>query len=331
MHPILVEIPTPWGTLPVYSYGVMLGLSLLAAWHIVMRLGVRKERLDRELMANAFIVAAITGLIGARALYVVTNLGEFESPAQWLELRSGGLVAYGGFLGGLAGSWAYLRWRKVPLVVWADLTAPALALGTALTRIGCYLYGCDFGKPLPETAPAWLKSLGTFPRWPTEIDPNLVCSDAMMGSPAYAHHLRTLELPPDATASLPVHPTQLYEALAALAIFGASAFVLHRRQFRGQVIFVTAGLYAIWRFCIEYLRDDPERGGAFDLSTSQLISLALLPAVAIGYVVYRKRSHDHGEPVVPESAREPTQQVETADAEPTAKKKGVRRIKRKKA
>src|SRR5262249_15618950 len=82
---------------------------------------------------------------------------------------------------------------------------------------------------------------------------------------------------------LPVHPTQLYEALAALVLLGLSLALLRKRSFRGQVILVTAMGYGVFRFLIEYLRDDPERGQAFGFSSAQLISLALVPLCAFGY------------------------------------------------
>src|SRR5690606_28530031 len=162
MHPVLFEIPTPWGPLPVYSYGVMLGTSMIAAWYLVMWLGEKREGLSKEVMANCFIVTAIVAIIGSRVLYILTNLEEFSDPRKFFDLRGGGLVAYGGFLGGLLGSWLYLRVKKASLLGWADVVAPTLGTGLGFTRIGCYLYGCDFGGRLEADAPAWLRGWGTF-------------------------------------------------------------------------------------------------------------------------------------------------------------------------
>ncbi len=299
MHPILVTLPTPWGKLPIYSYGVMLGTSLIIAWYIIMWLGSRKDGLDREVMANCFITTAVSAIAGARILYILTNLHEFHSFSQLFALRSGGLVAYGGFLGGLVGSWGYLKLKKVPLAPWADAVAPTLGTGLLFTRIGCYLYGCDFGKPLSATAPGWLKTLGTFPHWNLGEDAHqFVCAEAQQGSPAWVHHVKTMHLPMDAAASLPVHPTQIYESLAGLTIFGICMFVWSRRQFRGQVILVAAMAYGLWRFSIEFLRDDPERGAMFGFSTSQLISLGVVPVCLVGYIMLRKRAIERGEPAM---------------------------------
>jgi phosphatidylglycerol:prolipoprotein diacylglycerol transferase len=187
-------------------------------------------------------------------LYVLTNSGAFHSLADVLALRRGGLVAYGGFLGGLLGAWIFLRHQRLPLLPWADVAMPALASGLCLTRIGCYLFGCDFGRPLSEHAPRWLARLGTFPRW----DEGLV--GGVSGSPAWTQHVAVHGLSPDAETSLPVHATQLYEALVGLALVGLALFRLPRRSFRGEVFLTCAFAYGLLRFGIEVLRDDAERG-----------------------------------------------------------------------
>jgi phosphatidylglycerol:prolipoprotein diacylglycerol transferase len=234
-------------------------------------------------MANAFILTAVLAIVGARVLYILTNPSDFTSPARWFALREGGLVAYGGFLGGLAGSFIYWRLKRGSLLAWADVASPVLGSGLFLTRIGCYLFGCDFGARLASDAPAWLARLGTFPG-PGKIHEH--------GSPAFLHHVVQYGLSPTASASFPVHPTQLYESLAGVALFGVCMFVWSRRRFRGQVVLTLTALYGLWRFFIEYVRDDPERGFYFGFSTSQLISLALVPFAALVYVVLRKRQGD---------------------------------------
>ena len=96
MHPILFEIPTPWGALPIYVWGTMLGLPLCAGWVVVSRLGAREaEKLDPDRMANCFVVTAVGALMGARVLFVLTNPDRFHSFGEIVALQSGGLVAYG--------------------------------------------------------------------------------------------------------------------------------------------------------------------------------------------------------------------------------------------
>jgi phosphatidylglycerol:prolipoprotein diacylglycerol transferase len=329
MHPILFRIPLL--DIPIYSYGVMLGLSLIVAWYMIMYLG-SKERLARDLMSNCFLVTAVLALLGARVLYIITNFDDFDSPAQWLNVREGGIVAYGGFLGGLLGSWLYLRPKKVPLMAWADLVAPTLGTGLLFTRVGCYLFGCDFGGRLPGDAPQWLKSLGTFPKWSLDPTGGGCQAGPESGSPAWAHHVANYDLPEEATASFPVHPTQLYESVAGLIIFGIAMIVWRRRGFRGQVILIAAMAYSVWRFLIEYVRDDPGRGGAFALSTSQLISMGLLPVCVLAYVMIRKRFKERGDPAIPESALQKAAAAEPSASAPTPRSSttGPRRRRKKK-
>lgn len=319
MHPVLFEIPTPWGALPIYSYGVMLGTSMIVAWYLVMHLGEKREGMQREQMANAFITTAVFAIVGSRVLYVLTNPDEFHDPMRFFALREGGLVAYGGFLGGLLGSWVYWRRKNVSLLSWADVVAPTLGLGLGFTRIGCYMFGCDFGAPLAADAPPWLKSLGTFP------GPNPAVEAQAHGSPAFLHHVAEYDLSPTALASLPVHPTQIYESIAGFLLFGVTMLVWQRRTFRGQVILVLTAAYGVWRFLIEYVRDDPERGFYFGFSTSQLISLALVPFAGVVYAMLKNKQGDA--PLVP-YARPDAASGEKAPAQ--GEESGAKKAKRKK-
>jgi phosphatidylglycerol---prolipoprotein diacylglyceryl transferase len=279
MHPILFHIPAPWGEQPIYAYGVLLGLSLLVGWRMTLLLG-RQAGLSTALLSDVYLIAAVSGVAGARVLYVLVNRHEFSSAWQWLDLRNGGLAAYGGFVTGFAAAALYLRAKRVSLLNVADCAAPAIAVGLFLTRIGCYLYGCDFGTRLPEGAPSWLVTLGEFPRWPESID--------LRGSPAFVFHVDSYGLARESMYSFPVHPTQLYEAGVGLALMVYCLLLFPRRRFWGQVLFGLCMLYGVARFFLEYLRDDPERGFALGFSTTQLMSLCIVPVAAVLYSLLRK-------------------------------------------
>lgn len=295
----------PWRGIPLHSYGVMLGLSLVFGWNVTLPLAQRLG-LARDKAADCYVVTAAMAVAGSRVLYVLTNFSEFTDPATGslslpaiVSLRTGGLVAYGGFLGGLLGSWLYLRKQGFSLRKWADAAVPSLALGLAVTRIGCFLYGCDFGAPLPRSAPAWLVKAGTFPRW----------NDGR-GSPAWAQHTldgfhvdnaRCIQqfngdfhdglchLSASANASAPVHPTQLYESLISWALLALLAFAWKRRRFDGQVLLVATIGYGVARSALEVLRDDRSRGALAGLSTSQWIGLG---TAAIAAILWRKWSRE---------------------------------------
>jgi phosphatidylglycerol:prolipoprotein diacylglycerol transferase len=245
--------------IPIYAYGVMLGTSLVVGWYLTLPLAA-KDGLPRETMANCYVVTALAALAGSRILYIVTNPDEFKSFWDLFALRNGGLVAYGGFIGGLLGSWAFLAPKKIRLLAWADDAVPSLASGLMITRIGCYLFGCDFGKRLPDTAPGFLKSLGTFPHWATGTLAN------GEGSPAYVRHLdiyRGTALEADLlkmNTSFPVHPTQIYESLVGLLLLSLLLWQRRYTRFRGQVFFLFVFAYGFMRFVLELWRDDVERG-----------------------------------------------------------------------
>ncbi len=276
--------------LPIYSYGVMLGLSLVIGWYLTLTLADR-DGLPRETMANCYVITAFAAIVGARVLYIVTNLPEFEDDkhqqlefAKMLSFRSGGLVAYGGFLGGYLGSWAYLASHRIRLMAWADTVVPSLASGLLVTRIGCYLFGCDFGKRLADGAPGWLRKLGTFPHW---AQGTLEHGD---GSPAYIRHLEmfrgsALETQlVSSNASFPVHPTQLYESLVGLGLLGLLLWQRKTTRFRGQVFFLFAFAYGFLRFLLETLRDDAERGEYGPSLAEHVMVPGCLLLMSIGFV-----------------------------------------------
>jgi phosphatidylglycerol---prolipoprotein diacylglyceryl transferase len=287
----LPEGMIPIGPIPIYSYGVMLGLSLVVGWYLTLTLA-EKDGLPKETMANNYVVTAIAAIAGSRILYVLTNLNEFSSPIDIFALRRGGLVAYGGFLGGFLGSLFYLRRHKIPLLPWADVAVPSLASGLMITRIGCYLFGCDFGRPLcggkdmvacasPEAPPTWLQRLGTFPQW----EPGMLHEGSKLaeGAPAWTQHKDQHLIDLSSPTSLPVHPTQLYESLLGAALLGLLLWARTRQKFRGQIFILFTFAYGIGRYLIEILRDDNERG-SLPFSSGKHVMIPLgLAILAVGF------------------------------------------------
>jgi phosphatidylglycerol:prolipoprotein diacylglycerol transferase len=276
---------------PIYSYGVMLGLSLVVGWYLTLGLCDR-DGLPKETMANTYVVTAVAAVVGSRILYILTNLEEFDSFGALFAMRRGGLVAYGGFLGGLAGSLVYLLYvQKFPFsgfLAWADAAVPSLGSGLMITRIGCYLFGCDFGKPLCDVqggqcastwAPGWLQKLGTFPHW---VEGTL---EQGSGSPAWKEHVDHLGLARTADHSFPVHPTQLYESLVGLGLLALLLASRSRQKFRGQLVLLFWFAYGVARFLLEILRDDRERGWIPPSLPEHVLIPGCLAIFAIGYVV----------------------------------------------
>jgi phosphatidylglycerol:prolipoprotein diacylglycerol transferase len=238
--------------LPLSSYGVTLCVALVVGWYLSLGLA-KRDGLPVESTSNCFVIAAVCGFVAARLTYVAVNPAQFETLRDIVDVRRGGLHAFGGMVGGTLGALAFLRTRCLPLWPWADVAVPSLALGVALGRVGSYLLGSAFGTLLPAGAPAWLARLGTFPRWPDDLLEGA-------GAPAWVQQVTDGLLPMDSAASLPVHPTQIYEAVAA-TLLGAGLFAMRQRQrFRGEVFLAFAYGYGLLRFGIDAVRGDPQRG-----------------------------------------------------------------------
>ena len=180
----------------------------------------------------------------------------------WAKFWAGGLTYYGGFLGSSLAAWFLLKRDKFPFWKAADMAGFAVPLGLAFGRMGCLMAGCCFGETcsLP---------------WAISFPWQSAASEAQ-----YKAHL----LPSAHLWSLPVHPTQIYESAASLAIAAFCYVWLHpRKRYDGQVFAAFLALYAIARFLLEFLRAD-DRGGFLSLSTSQLLGIALVAAAGAIHV-----------------------------------------------
>jgi phosphatidylglycerol---prolipoprotein diacylglyceryl transferase len=251
---------SPEGFVPIYAYGVMLGTSLVVGWFIAMHLA-KQDGLDQQETGTIYMWTAVWSIIGSRLLYVFTNLSEFDSVTQVVMVNRGGLVAYGGMIGGFLSSIYCCRKRGIPLLQWADVAAPSVVLGTAITRVGCLLFGCDFG------ARSNLPWAIRFPQ----------------GSPAWHRHVQNYDLSRAAEWSYPVHPTQVYESLVGLFLFALLMLIRKYRTFSGQVFLGWVLGYGILRPLIEIVRDDDQRGNIGPLSTSQFIGIA---SVVLGLALF---------------------------------------------
>jgi phosphatidylglycerol:prolipoprotein diacylglycerol transferase len=183
----------------------------------------------------------------------------------WAKFWAGGLTYYGGFAGASAAAWYLLKRDKFPFWKAADMAGFAVPMGLAFGRMGCLLAGCCFGAP------------SSLP-WAISFPPRSPASEAQFKQHAIASSHEW---------SLPVHPTQIYESAASLAIAAFCLVWVHpRKRYDGQVMVAFLVLYAVARFTIEILRRD-DRGALLGLSTSQLIGLAL---VGVAVAIHRVRT-----------------------------------------
>ncbi len=242
----------PLGPFEITGYGIMLMVGFLAGgWLITLEL--RRRGLNEEYSADIVVAAVIGGIVGARLWYWVLHGGPL--------LARGGLVWYGGFLGGalavLANGWRL----EVPTRWTLHLTAPALAAAYALGRIGCFIVNDDYGHP---TSLPWAV------KFPQGLPPTTAENmSKLFGIP----------VPPgtDPTTVLAVHPTQLYEAGLMLIAFAVLWRLRTAERPIGWLFGVYLVLAGVERFLVEFLRAKDDRlFGPFTLA--QAVSAGLILA-----------------------------------------------------
>ena len=253
MYPILYEISLFGKLIPLYSYGFMLGMSMILGWYLILWLS-KKEKLNEVIVGRAIIIIVICSLLGARLLHLITNYSDYQGRflAALFSTKQQGLVFYGGFILAALVSMSYLKLKRINIWAFADCAAPALGFGLFLTRIGCFLFGCCFG------AKSEILTSVTFPA----------------GSPAFNLHVRQGLIEKATDHSLHVHASQLYSSFNGLILGVIVLYLyLYKKKFHGQIFWTFVLLYAPGRFFLETIREDPGRGVLFSITTSQWISL----------------------------------------------------------
>jgi phosphatidylglycerol:prolipoprotein diacylglycerol transferase len=261
MRPILFVLPG--SGLRIHSYGVMIFVACAAA--LVMAVWrARREKVDPNAVYELATWLFLGGVIGARAFYFVQHPEALHEPSDLFRTWQGGNVFYGCILGGLTGSILY--WLRRPFPFWrmADAVAPAVAIGAAMGRIGCFLNGCCHGAvcdlPWAVRFPAGSHA------WARQVNDGLISTEARM--------------------SLPVHPTQLYSAVAGFAVVGFLLLYARRDRSPGRVMALLMIAYSVTRWPIEALRSD-EPAVFAGMTWSQNISAVL---IAGGLAVWLSRS-----------------------------------------
>jgi phosphatidylglycerol:prolipoprotein diacylglycerol transferase len=263
--------------LQITGFGIMMMLGFLAAgW--VMQLELRRRQLNQEYAADVVVAAVIGGIIGARLWYVALT----GDPRALLS-RSG-LVWYGGFLGGMVAVLGWGWWKRIPARFTLELTAPALALGHGLGRVGCFLVQDDYGMPT---------SLPWGMRFPHGLPPTTAADLSRWGVAVPAG------TPPSTV--LAVHPTQLYEVTALLFMFWLLWRLRRHHHALGWLFAVYLVAVGIERFLVEFLRAKDDRMlGPFTLAQA-----ASVLAVLCGGLLLLRWRHDDGLRVAPDGPLQP--------------------------
>ncbi len=251
MFPQLFHI----GSFAVPTYGILVATGVLLGLWISVRNSAR-QGIKPENAWDFGIAVVLAGILGSKILYILVDWKTYaEHPKEIFSLstlQAGGVFS-GGLIGAFVVAWWFLRRYRMPALATCDAFAPGLALGHAIGRVGCFAAGCCYGK---ETTHWWGVTFTS------------KIAEANAGTPLG----RALE------------PTQLIESAAELIIFGILTWMFARKKFDGQIFGAYLFLYGIARFLIEFLRDDPGRGGPYfggALSGTQLISIGLVLAGGI--------------------------------------------------
>jgi len=251
MFPVLFR----FGPFTLHTYGVLLAAGFAAALALCLR-EARREGLDADSVTNFFLLNVLAAIIGSRLLYVIFEYRYFrEHPLDVVRIWEGGLVFHGGLLLAVAASAVYLKRSGLPLWKMADISAPAIALGQAVGRLGCLAAGCCYGKV-------------------TNLPWGITFS-----------HPETL-----APRDIPIHPSQLYSSLSGWIIFLILILYRRGRHASGQVFWLYLLLASSFRFVEDFFRGGTTRLALFPgLTAVQGLTLIIAPAAALFFLIFARR------------------------------------------
>jgi len=277
MIPKLFQI----GPVPVYSYGLMLGISFIVASWLLSK-EFKRRKLDENAAINITFIALIGGVIGAKLLYIIEEWKTISAlPSDKLFTTDGifspaGLTWYGGLILATLLIFIYARIKKIHFLEIADATSPGLAIGYGIARIGCHLSGDgDYGIPVSEFA-SWVP-------WGTDYSKGTLPPSVAFHGTEFAKKYGGFV--PDNTLC---HPTPIYEFILGAIVF----WILwrYRKIFKidGKLFGLYLILSGICRFAIEFIRLNPRI--LWGLSEAQVISI---PLILLGIWLYMRKNEEN--------------------------------------
>jgi phosphatidylglycerol:prolipoprotein diacylglycerol transferase len=257
----MIEIPVSpiafkIGPVVVGWYGMMVALAVVTVvtWALY---SVKKDpRLNGDVILNAAIVGIPFGVIGARLLHVIDNWSTYSNDLGRI-FRGDGLAIYGAVLGAALGVWIFSLFKKIPYGHLVDVLAPGIILAQAVGRVGCTLNGCCYGDE-------------------TDIFCSIVYTNPESLGPV----------------GVSVHPTQIYEIIFNLIVFGILLLLRKRLRPDGSLFMVYLSLYSVWRIAVDFIREG--KPFLFGLHEAQVISIVIL-IITISLMAWRTRWVKKGE------------------------------------
>lgn len=257
MHidPTIVEI----GRLQLTWHGLISALAILIAAQIGLALA-RRQGLPEPALLRMIWWAVPGGVIGARLFHVLDHLDTYTAdPLRILYIWQGGLAIYGGLIGGVLTALVVMRIEGLPAWTVLDAAAPALLIGQALGRIGCFINGDTIGEP---TGGDW----------------------------GVAYHHPDAIVPRD-LLGVATHPYPLYELAWNLAVVGLLVLLLPRLRRRGDIFLIATLGYALGRFVLTFTRQEPIV--AWGLQEAQIIAILTAALVVALFVATRRPAITH--------------------------------------
>jgi len=239
MYPHLIDL----GPVRIYTYGFFLALGFVAAIYVAgreaRRLGVPSGR-----FYDLCFFGILAALVGSRLLYVILEYPKFlADPLQVFALWKGGLVFHGGVIVAVLVVFWYMRRHALPVASTFDALGYGMPIGQALGRVGCFMAGCCYGSP------------SNLPWAVIFTHPESLCDQK----------------------GIALHPSQLYEAVLALGIFGVLYWLKTRKRFEGQLVLSYFCLAGLARFGVEFVRSPFDYRGPeyWGLPLTQIVALVV--------------------------------------------------------
>jgi len=207
-----------------HLFGIFAAVSIFLGYHETER-EMRRLSIALNILPDLAFSVLVCAFLGARLLFVITHLNDYAlSPLDALKFWEGGLVLYGGLMGGLFGGFLFCCVRKLSFAKLSDPVALGIASGLAFSRLGCLAAGCCYGK---QTSLPW----------------GIVFSNP-----------NTLAKP----LHIPLHPTQLYSFIIGMGIYFVLLFLRNRKTFEGELLLSYFIMTSAARLFVDYFRADSQ-------------------------------------------------------------------------
>ena len=241
----------------IKSYGLMMAISfILGFWLSVWR--GRKFGLAPDVILDLVFGVFVSSLIGVRLMFVLTHLGDFHPWYRVFFIWDGGLTLYGGIGLATLTVWIMTRRRGIPFLVIADIFSPGVILGIGITRIGCFLAGCCYGRP-------------------TECACSVIFPAEAPASQQFGH--------------VPVLPSQLFASAGGFIVFALLLLLERVSDYRGATFGRFLLLYGLSRFAVDISRSyEPEQIMMFGWSNNQWISVGMMAVGMAAMIIFARRA-----------------------------------------